>query len=466
MRTAVEFERAGAAGICIEDNEFPKRCSFYAGVSRDLVPVDEHAAQGRGRRLRAPQPRLRGHRPDRGADRRARHRRGARPRAGLRRRGRRRRPGALEGEGLRRAGAVRRALGPRRPARRRADDVSRRWAPTSCAPPASAWRSSPTRRCARRSWRCATCWPRCAARAARRASRGRSSRSRRSTALVGVPELKANEERFLFAGARPPRAIILAAGFEPQLMPLIQDRPKTMLEVKGKTILERQVEALARQRRPRRRRRPRLQEGAGRRRRASASSTTTATPRPARSTRCSAPSASSTGRSSSSTATSSSSRRSWRSCSRTRADVALVVDRAFHDAFRAGLHARGRPARPGRHRDAAERPALRRARRRQPRAPHRPRGRARPTRTASSSAWRCSRPPAPRRCASVHAELVGGARRGPRARQPHAPPAGDDRSRPRGRRRSTSTRAGWRSTASTTTAAPGRKSAADPGRGP
>src|SRR5437870_4403047 len=43
MRTAGEFERAGAAGICIEDNEFPKRCSFYAGVRRDLVPVEEHA---------------------------------------------------------------------------------------------------------------------------------------------------------------------------------------------------------------------------------------------------------------------------------------------------------------------------------------------------------------------------------------------------------------------------------------
>src|SRR5262247_1823193 len=43
MRTASEFERAGAAGICIEDNEFPKRCSFYAGVRRDLVATEEHA---------------------------------------------------------------------------------------------------------------------------------------------------------------------------------------------------------------------------------------------------------------------------------------------------------------------------------------------------------------------------------------------------------------------------------------
>src|SRR5215510_9371978 len=43
MRTAAEFERAGAAGICIEDNDFPKRCSFYAGVRRELVPITEHA---------------------------------------------------------------------------------------------------------------------------------------------------------------------------------------------------------------------------------------------------------------------------------------------------------------------------------------------------------------------------------------------------------------------------------------
>jgi phosphoenolpyruvate phosphomutase len=63
-------------------------------------------------------------------------------------------------------------------------------------------------------------------------------------ALVGVPELKANEQRFLFAGDKPPRAVILAAGFDPQLLPLIEDRPKTMLDVKGRTILERQVAAL------------------------------------------------------------------------------------------------------------------------------------------------------------------------------------------------------------------------------
>jgi phosphoenolpyruvate phosphomutase len=46
-RTVQEYERAGLAGICIEDNNFPKRCSFYTGVKRDLVSVEEHAGKVR-----------------------------------------------------------------------------------------------------------------------------------------------------------------------------------------------------------------------------------------------------------------------------------------------------------------------------------------------------------------------------------------------------------------------------------
>ncbi|HIG47185.1 MAG TPA: isocitrate lyase/PEP mutase family protein, partial [candidate division Zixibacteria bacterium] len=41
MRTVADFEKAGIAGLCIEDNVFPKRCSFYAGVKRELVSVEE-----------------------------------------------------------------------------------------------------------------------------------------------------------------------------------------------------------------------------------------------------------------------------------------------------------------------------------------------------------------------------------------------------------------------------------------
>src|SRR5438477_9150595 len=41
IRTVQAFEAAGIAGLCIEDNVFPKRCSFYPGVKRLLAPSDE-----------------------------------------------------------------------------------------------------------------------------------------------------------------------------------------------------------------------------------------------------------------------------------------------------------------------------------------------------------------------------------------------------------------------------------------
>jgi phosphoenolpyruvate phosphomutase len=45
IRAVEEYERAGIAAICIEDNIFPKRCSFYAGVKRELSTVEEHAGK-------------------------------------------------------------------------------------------------------------------------------------------------------------------------------------------------------------------------------------------------------------------------------------------------------------------------------------------------------------------------------------------------------------------------------------
>jgi len=45
IRCVEEYERAGIAAICMEDNVFPKRCSFYAGVKRELSPVEEHAGK-------------------------------------------------------------------------------------------------------------------------------------------------------------------------------------------------------------------------------------------------------------------------------------------------------------------------------------------------------------------------------------------------------------------------------------
>lgn len=49
VRTVKEYERAGIAGICVEDNTFPKRNSLYQGESkRELIPLTEQV-----RRIRA-----------------------------------------------------------------------------------------------------------------------------------------------------------------------------------------------------------------------------------------------------------------------------------------------------------------------------------------------------------------------------------------------------------------------------
>jgi phosphoenolpyruvate phosphomutase len=44
VRTVREYERAGIAGICVEDNTFPKRNSLYEGdTERGLIPLREQA---------------------------------------------------------------------------------------------------------------------------------------------------------------------------------------------------------------------------------------------------------------------------------------------------------------------------------------------------------------------------------------------------------------------------------------
>ncbi len=43
VRTVYEFERAGAAGMLLEDQVFPKRCGHFAG--KQIVPVDEMLAK-------------------------------------------------------------------------------------------------------------------------------------------------------------------------------------------------------------------------------------------------------------------------------------------------------------------------------------------------------------------------------------------------------------------------------------
>ena len=40
-----QYENAGVAAVCVEDNVFPKRCSFYAGVRRELEDPREFAGK-------------------------------------------------------------------------------------------------------------------------------------------------------------------------------------------------------------------------------------------------------------------------------------------------------------------------------------------------------------------------------------------------------------------------------------
>jgi phosphoenolpyruvate phosphomutase len=243
MRTAGEFERAGAAGICIEDNEFPKRCSFYAGVRRELVPVEEHARKVEAATAARRDP-------------------GflviARTEAliaGL----------GLE-EALRRARAYAEAGADAVLVHSKSSDFNelRRFAaqwdggvplvavPTTYPDVTAAELEAAGFRMAifaNQALRAAIVAMRATLREMRANGAaaglaGRIASLEEVYALVGVPELKANEQRFLFAGDEAPRAVILAAGYEPQLMPLIRDRPKAMLEVKGRSILERQLESL------------------------------------------------------------------------------------------------------------------------------------------------------------------------------------------------------------------------------
>jgi phosphoenolpyruvate phosphomutase len=61
---------------------------------------------------------------------------------------------------------------------------------------------------------------------------------------VGVEEFKEIEREFLPRAVSDTRAVVIAAGSGKSLLPLTQDRPKCMLDIKGRTVLERQLETL------------------------------------------------------------------------------------------------------------------------------------------------------------------------------------------------------------------------------
>lgn len=244
MRTVAEYEQAGVAGICIEDNIFPKRCSFYAGVQRELVPIDEHA-----RKIQAAKA--------------ARQNTDfviiARTEAFI--------AGWGKHEALCRAHAYAEAGADAILIHSKAatfdeelKDFAASWdrpcplvsVPTTYADITAhdlATAGFQLVIFANQTLRAAVTGMRNALATLKQEGRPAAVDEQIVTLpeiydLVGVPDLQANEKKFLVPGGHEVTAIIIAAGFEEDLLPLIEDRPKAMLEIKGKTILERQIQAL------------------------------------------------------------------------------------------------------------------------------------------------------------------------------------------------------------------------------
>ena len=244
MRTVAEYEHAGVAGICIEDNIFPKRCSFYAGVQRELVPIDEHA-----RKIQAAKA--------------ARQNTDfviiARTEAFI--------AGWGKHEALRRARAYAEAGADAILIHSKAatfdeelKDFAASWdrpCPLVSVPTTYADITAHDLAAAgfqlvifaNQTLRAAVTGMRNALATLKQEGRPAAVDEQIVALpeiydLVGVPDLQANEKKFLVPGGHEVTAIIIAAGFEEDLLPLIEDRPKAMLEIKGKTILERQIQAL------------------------------------------------------------------------------------------------------------------------------------------------------------------------------------------------------------------------------
>ena len=243
MRTVNDRERAGVAAICIEDNVYPKRCSFYAGVRRELIPIEEHC--GKIKAAKAAQTV-----PDFMVI--------ARTEALI--------AGWGEEEALKRAEAYADAGADAvliHSKSKKFDElraVYKAWSgrvPLVVVPTIFDQTTAAEMEEAGAKIIIYANQP---VRAAIRAMRDTLDLIKQDTRpgaandrivtlpevydIVGVPQMEQDEKAFLPIGGEKITAIIPAAGFEKQLLPLIEDKPKCLLDIKGKTILERQVGAL------------------------------------------------------------------------------------------------------------------------------------------------------------------------------------------------------------------------------
>lgn len=243
MRTVNDHERAGVAAICIEDNVFPKRCSFYAGVRRELISIDEHC--GKIKAAKAAQTV-----PDFMVI--------ARTEALI--------AGWGQEEALKRAeayaesGADAVLIHSKSSTFDELKSVARAWSgrvPLVVVP--TIFDGVTAAELEQAGFKIVI-YANQVIRAGIKAMREALTVIKQDTKpgsvndrivplkevyqLVGVPRMEEDERRFLPIGGERVTAIIAAAGFEKQLLPLIEDKPKCLLDIKGKSILERQVAAL------------------------------------------------------------------------------------------------------------------------------------------------------------------------------------------------------------------------------
>jgi phosphoenolpyruvate phosphomutase len=240
VRTVQEFERAGISGICIEDNIFPKRCSFYAGVKRELTDVEEHAGKVRAAK---------------DAQRSRDFFVMARTEALI--------AGWGMEEALRRANAYADAGADAVLIHSKANtpdelwEFSRHWnRPTPLVSVPTIYKNVTADELYEHGYR-VVIFANHGLRSAIKAMRECFEilkREKRPAAvddrivpleevydLVNLRTLNQQEKQYLPAGTRNVTAIIVAAGVDSALLPLTADIPKAMLDVKGKTLIERQV---------------------------------------------------------------------------------------------------------------------------------------------------------------------------------------------------------------------------------
>ncbi len=243
IHTVRAYEREGVAGICIEDNIFPKRCSFYVGVRRELADPEEHV----GKVKACLDSRTDG---DFAII--------ARTEALI--------AGWGMEEALRRgrmyadAGADMILVHSKSPEPTEVLEFARLWDRDTalvCVP--TTYNSTAATTLADAGYRIII-YANHGVRSAIKAMRSTFAcivKEERASAvedmivpladvydLIGVQQLKQNEQSYLPPGGTPVGAIILAAGASPELGELTADRPKAMLDIKGKSLLSRQVDAL------------------------------------------------------------------------------------------------------------------------------------------------------------------------------------------------------------------------------